>query len=62
MPRYVTRDAPPAAYYDDETPLLGSTITVYAEEREPVRTGLVDQHGTPIFRVPERIPFGFVKG
>ena len=36
------------------------TITVH-EDDEPKDTGLLDANGTPIYRVRERVPFGFVR-
>ena len=32
---------------------------VYEKDDRPEKTGLLDQHGTPLFRVRDRIPFGF---
>ncbi|WP_265886683.1 hypothetical protein [Roseomonas mucosa] len=40
------------------------TVTVI-ENRDPVPTGLLNQHGERIYRVPETVPMGFqapVKG
>jgi hypothetical protein len=34
---------------------------IVATEDESVDTGLVDQHGTPIVRMPTRWPFGFCR-
>lgn len=57
---YVTK---PRSWWSDEPALADvSTRTVIMDDDEPERTGLLDQHGTPIYRVRERIPFGFVKG
>lgn len=39
---------------------IDHSITVYESDAEPVRTGLVDACGTPIYRFPERRPIGFV--
>lgn len=35
------------------------TETVYEADRTPRPTGLVDQHGTPIYRLRETVPMGF---
>lgn len=34
---------------------------VIIDDGEPVATGLLDQHGNPLYRVVERIKIGFVK-
>lgn len=33
--------------------------TVHEQERAPVKTGLFDANGTPIYRVPDTQPLGF---
>lgn len=38
---------------------LGSTITVWEDEDPAIPTGLLDVHGTPLYRVREKFPFGF---
>ncbi len=35
-------------------------VVVIEEERQPRETGLVDQHGAKIYRVPARHPCGFL--
>lgn len=35
------------------------TTTVFEAEDGPVETGLLDQNGTPLFRMVERNPIGF---
>lgn len=55
--KYVPIRRPRASDYFDEGPILEGR-TVYIED-EPVDTGLVDQHGTPLYRVAERIAPGF---
>ena len=63
MPRYITR----RAWWDDEDgsnpgfsaiELRGMQIAV--EDDQPEKTGLLDQHGDPLYRVRERIKTGFV--
>ena len=53
--RYVTR---PRASYDDDR-IWPEQVTVHVPDEQPVKTGLVDQHGHDIYRVPERNPIGF---
>ena len=36
-------------------------MTVLHDDDEPQRTGLIDQHGVPIYRVPTRRPVGFCR-
>lgn len=38
----------------------GETITVLADEGAPVKTGILDENGTPLYRMPERVRIGFV--
>ena len=46
----------PRAEWDDEKPMLeGKTV----HEQEPVKTGLIDEDGNPIFRMTD--PIGFVR-
>lgn len=33
--------------------------TVYETDEMPRKTGLLDQYGRPLYRVPERQPIGF---
>ncbi len=33
--------------------------TVFESDPTPTQTGLYDQHGVPIYRVPDRVPLGF---
>lgn len=35
------------------------TTHVIEDDPTPIRTGLLDQHGTPLYRMPERVPLGF---
>ena len=51
--RYVTR---PRASWDDEMPMIEGT-TVH--EREPIKTGILDEAGNDIWRVMS--PIGFVE-
>ncbi len=58
--RYVT--IPKADW--DEPPHLSevSSREVIVEDDAPVKTGLLDQTGAPLYRVKDRLPFGFVRG
>jgi hypothetical protein len=38
------------------------TCTVHEAEQEPIDTGLLDAHGTKIFRIPSKNPVGFALG
>ena len=55
-PRYVTK-----AWQDEGGAGWGSrpTETVFEADCDPVNTGILDQHGTPLFRVDERGRLGF---
>lgn len=33
--------------------------TVFCADRTPLATGLFDQHGVPLVRMPDAIPIGF---
>lgn len=58
--RYVAR---PKAWWDDDTKVEDvSTRIVIIQDDAPIRTGLLNADGVPLYRVRERIPFGFVKG
>lgn len=35
------------------------TITVWSEDARLEPTGLVDASGTPLYRLPDRVPLGF---
>ena len=55
--KYISR---PRAWDEDED--AGRTLATQVHEPAdalPVKTGLVDQHGHDIYRVPERNPIGF---
>ena len=55
MPRYVTR----SSWFIPDDHLIGNSITVHEETREPVDTGLVDHTGQSIYREPDHHPLGF---
>jgi len=61
--RYIALPKAPKAAWDDD-PLVAdvTTRTVILEDDGPVKTGLLDANGTPLYRMPNRIPIGFVKG
>lgn len=58
--RYITR---PKADWDDPPVVADvSTRIVIIDDDAPVNTGILDASGTPLYRVRDRVPFGFVKG
>jgi len=46
------------ADYKDDVPML-PVLTIFEEVRGPVHTGLVDQWGQAIYRLPETVRMGF---
>lgn len=61
MPRYIAMARRPKAYEDewhDGSEGL-TTITVHESDDGPQDTGLLDAHGTPLFRMSDRQPIGF---
>ena len=63
MPRYVAMQRPPkAAQWDlwDKPATVDTTMTVYEADTGPEGTGLVDETGTPLYRVTDRQKMGFV--
>jgi hypothetical protein len=64
QPRYVALSAPPRAW-DSETHSWAERPTCQVVEADPTpqATGLLDASGTPLYRLPNRVPMGFqVKG
>lgn len=60
MPRYATRSD---VYYMDEHQALDiGGITVHETDRSPLPTGLLNANGDELYRIPETVPFGFVRG
>jgi hypothetical protein len=33
--------------------------TIIEQDKTPIKTGLVDARGVPLYRVPDSVPFGF---
>lgn len=64
MIRYVARPRRLRAYWDDEADIdsaAARSLTVHEPKDEPQETGLVDQHGNDLMRLPaERRPIGFL--
>lgn len=58
--KYVTR--PKAEDWEHFPVEAVTTREVIVSDDAPVKTGLIDQTGAPIYRVRDSIPFGFVKG
>jgi hypothetical protein len=56
MSRYVTR-AVWAYDLDDEVHMHEALVT--EQERGPVKTGLLDASGQPLYRMPDALPIGF---
>ncbi|RBP12863.1 hypothetical protein DFR50_11352 [Roseiarcus fermentans] len=63
MPRYIAihrEPQPEQSYVGDYYWGTGrSTIDVIVSERGPRRTGLLDQDGNPLYRLPPHRPIGF---
>lgn len=60
--RYTTR---PNGWMDERGNYIPMPSITVTENRDPVPTGLLNQHGERIYRVPETVPMGFqapVKG
>jgi hypothetical protein len=51
----------PKAYSDfmDQPPIASAT-TVYETDDKPEETGLFDMHGTPLYRIKDKLKMGFV--
>ena len=63
MVRYIAIAAKPRADWSDDPDVADvSTRTVIIEDGGPIRTGLLDETGTPLYRLPNKIKMGFVKG
>lgn len=64
MKRYAPRPRRLRAYWDDEADLDGEatrSMTVHEPKDEPRETGLLDQHGNELMRLPpDRRPIGFL--
>lgn len=58
MTRYIA--IPRAFVSATHTPEHQPTCTVWEQEAAPVNTRLLDQTGTPLYRMPDRMPIGFV--
>lgn len=58
MYRYIAA----AHFHDPWTGEVSVTADEVVEPADdaPVRTGLFDQHGNPLYRVRDKLPFGFV--
>jgi hypothetical protein len=58
--KYVAiQNRPRAGDWEDQPP-IGAATTVYETEVSPVKTGLLDASGIPLYRVSDRIKMGFV--
>ena len=60
MPRYVAKAD--SWYMDEHRPMSLGGITVHEPVREVEDTGLLDSQGNRLYRLPDVIQFGFVKG
>lgn len=61
MIRYIAIARPPRADWieEDRSPLLVGREVVVADD-EPVKTGLLDHNGTPLYRTGDKVKIGFV--
>ncbi len=59
MTRYVAIRKPPktSGDWEDQPPIAAAT-TVYEAEEQPQDTGLVDMHGTRLYRVNDKLKMG----
>lgn len=59
--RYVALAAAPRAWGNDHHTITESRPTMFVHETDPTPepTGLLDQHGVPLYRVEERERLGF---
>lgn len=55
--RYIAKRSPPLRMWDEAPAPALPHPTVYAVE--PVKTGLFDKEGTPIYRLPD--PIGYLR-
>lgn len=55
--KYVTKSVRWSASLEDDA--MDATIAVFEAEPFPEYTGLLDQHGNPIYRVPDPKVYGF---
>jgi hypothetical protein len=60
MRRYVTRPRGAAVLFDDDGTATATAEEIIEAEEKPQPTGLLDAEGRPLYRVRERIKFGFV--
>lgn len=62
MPKYVAI-RPRSARWSDivEDDVMDDVCTVYEEDDYPTETGLVDATGTPIYRLSEKRPIGYLR-
>ena len=58
MTRYVALARRPKAGDWDDDQVVVTSITVHESDHSPVETGLLDAHGTPLYRVNERPKMG----
>jgi len=61
MSRYVA--IPQGAFVHDDGLGCGPSVTAdvcQEMDKSPVKTGLLDASGVPLYRMPETVPFGFV--
>jgi hypothetical protein len=64
MPHLFETEGVQAAFEYDMRGQRSSTANVAIivdDPHQPVKTGLVDKNGVPIYRVPETVPMGFRK-
>jgi hypothetical protein len=58
--RYLTLDAYIRHFDDWSSSITADVCESDLDHHSPKKTGLLDQHGVPIMRVPASVPFGFI--
>lgn len=60
--KYVPMTRRPKAHWDiwEKPATIDTTMTVYEREEEPEDTGLLDETGTPLYRMPEKRKIGYL--
>ena len=52
---------PRADWFENEKPVTVQTsMTIYERDEQPEDTGLLDQHGTPLYRMPDKRRVGYL--
>lgn len=43
-------------YFDEK-----QSVTIYEEDKVPIKTGLYDRYGNPLYKIPVKNQIGFIK-